>query len=84
MTRNSEALQSFVDYCAHHPDERFWQALRNWSGQSFILASDREPTATHLRDTFGWEGRAPGADVLYPDDEVTPVRVAVDVELPDE
>ena len=23
-------------------------------------------------------------DTLYPDDEVTPVRVAVDVELPDE
>lgn len=38
MTRNSEKLASFVAYCESHPDERFWQALRNWSGHWAILA----------------------------------------------
>lgn len=30
-TRNSEALESFTRYCQQNPDQRFWQALRNWS-----------------------------------------------------
>lgn len=37
MTRNSHLLQSFTDYCNNHPDERFWQALRNWSKFGFIF-----------------------------------------------
>lgn len=44
MTRNSEKLLSFARYCIEHPDERFWQALRNWSTFSFI---------------FGWNPRKP-------------------------
>lgn len=31
--KNKKLLNSFVDYCLKHPNERFWQALRNWSGQ---------------------------------------------------
>src|SRR4051794_5248801 len=31
--RNETLLNDFVAYCKQHPGERFWQALRNWSGQ---------------------------------------------------
>ena len=53
----SDALADFVAYCAAHPTERFWQALRNWSGRNFIFASDTKPPSA-LDDTFYWEGRS--------------------------
>jgi hypothetical protein len=61
MTRNSEVLASFVAYCTAHPDQRFYQALLNWSGVPFILVSDRPAhegivTAT-VTDPYNWEGR---------------------------
>ena len=49
-------LGDFVNYCQEHPDERFWQALRNWSGYDFILgvkgyeAGDEIEISQH--DTF--------------------------------
>jgi hypothetical protein len=36
-SQNSEVLRSFVAYCYANPSQRFWQALRNWSGAAFIL-----------------------------------------------
>ena len=36
-TRNSAALASFAAYCHNNPDQRFWQALRNWSRYRSIL-----------------------------------------------
>jgi hypothetical protein len=35
-SRNMGVLLDFVAYCKAHPELRFWQALRNWSGHSFI------------------------------------------------
>jgi hypothetical protein len=52
--RNSKVLASFTAYCKAHPQERFWQALRNWSGAYFILWN-RDGRNDH--DTFNWEGR---------------------------
>jgi len=65
VSRNSKVLASFVAYCEAHPDERFWQALRNWSEYSFILASAFPPYEMELSEsrqglvvgTFYWEGR---------------------------
>lgn len=57
MTKNMTLLLSFTAYCYKNPEERFWQALRNWSGQSFILASDSCPVFANQKDTFYWEGR---------------------------
>ena len=37
MTRNSKVLEDFTRYCIEHPEERFWQALRNWSGAAGIF-----------------------------------------------
>lgn len=64
-TRNSDALASFTEYCQAHPNERFWQALRNWSGWPFILVATaldygagpfKPPEFKGIIDTFGWEG----------------------------
>ena len=54
-TENSELLALFTAHCRAHPTERFWQALRNWSGQNFILAS-KNPES-HYEDTFHWRGK---------------------------
>jgi DNA-binding CsgD family transcriptional regulator len=40
--RNAEALASFTRYCREHPQEIFWQALRNWSNYSETIAQRDE------------------------------------------
>jgi len=54
-TRNSEVLTSFTEYCKKNPEERFWQALRNWSNFSFVFVSDSVGIVE--QDTFYWEGK---------------------------
>lgn len=50
-TKNSKLLWSFMKYCKIHPEERFWQALRNWSGWIYIRASMNNEKG---EDTFYW------------------------------
>lgn len=60
MTRNEKVLAEFVKYCEEHPQERFWQALRNWSGYGFVLVGHKPPELPWRKDwpdTFYWEGR---------------------------
>jgi hypothetical protein len=62
-SRNAETLADFVAYCKEHPSDRFWQALRNWSGHDFIYACDGAEIAERrdgvgARDTFYWEGKS--------------------------
>lgn len=52
--RSGRTLTSFVLYCIAHPEERFWQALRNWCGYAFVYAA-HTPGTPH--DTFSWEER---------------------------
>lgn len=56
-TEASELLQSFIEHCKQYPTERFWQALRNWSGRNFILACDNKENigAGEYDDTFYWK-----------------------------
>lgn len=61
MGKNARLLASLVLYCNEHPEERFWQALRNWSGENFILISNFAPhdfgkEGGWLEDTFYLEG----------------------------
>jgi len=35
ISKNVAALISFNNYCEAHPEERFWQALRNWSNSYY-------------------------------------------------
>lgn len=51
ITKNSTLLASFIGYCQAHPYERFWQALRNWSGHTFILVTCSRMT-DGPQDTF--------------------------------
>lgn len=63
MRKNQTHLSSFTVYCRNHPEQRFWQALRNWSGYRFIYgqkegdflvggAKDAEGKEIILHDTF--------------------------------
>ena len=46
MNKNKETLVDFIKYCLDHPELRFWQALRNWSGYWFIFAwRPRQPVS---------------------------------------
>jgi hypothetical protein len=60
VTRNSFVLSSFVAYCEKHPEQRFWQALRNWSGCNFIYVSDCADNHSNneIKDTFYFLGRS--------------------------
>lgn len=66
MTRNSELLASFVAYCEKNPEQRFWQALRNWSGFAFVFVTNAPPVQydgswiwrkEEVRDTFYFEDK---------------------------
>lgn len=61
MADSDKLLADFADFCRCHPNQRFWQALRNWSGQNFILAATHHDHHDHhhdtCRDTFHWRGR---------------------------
>lgn len=63
-TRNSKTLKSFIEYCVEHPQERFWQALRNWAGVGFIYVGDDYylDIPSGLEDTFYWEEKGSNAD----------------------
>ena len=61
--------EDFINYLKEHPDERLWQALRNWSGHDFIFAgnlSNRlggtehaivDGVKTYVKDTFYFGGK---------------------------
>jgi hypothetical protein len=55
-SKNLSLLTQFTNYCAEHPQERFWQALRNWSGYAFILGANGLDLETgdykEVEDTF--------------------------------
>lgn len=57
ISKNTVLLESFRAYCEHHPELRFWQALRSWSGHNFIYVSSQllEVPALFARDTYYWE-----------------------------
>ena len=49
-SKNAKLIESFTDYCVEHPEFRFWQALRNWSGGDAIMMIKD----TWEVDTFYW------------------------------
>lgn len=55
--RSEKTKKDFIKYLEKHPGERFWQAVRNFSGYSFIIASDIFPDNPNQADTFHWEGK---------------------------
>jgi len=62
MNKNKKLLDSFIKYCEENPSQRFWQALCNWSQNSFILTSkdsifemEQNDDYSSLEDTYNWE-----------------------------
>lgn len=53
-SRNQAALDDFARYCQAHPELRFWQALRAWSGAAYVLSVDAQGK---MLDTYYREGR---------------------------
>lgn len=51
--KSEKLLTSFIAYCLEHPEERFWQALKNWCGWNFVMVAEKPEDAG--RDTFYWE-----------------------------
>ena len=59
-TRNSELLEEFTQYCEKYPEQRFWQALRNWSESSYIILArfrDEKSGCWAGDDTFYFENK---------------------------
>jgi hypothetical protein len=61
---NQKQLESFTAYCKANPNERFWQALRNWSEASCIMyrslesVDDKTGNLTFKdEDSFYWENK---------------------------
>jgi hypothetical protein len=55
MPKNAVSLaEEFLEYCKTHPDQRFWQALCNWSNLPLIetVAGDGS-----REDTWNWKGK---------------------------
>lgn len=59
--KSTQVLTDFVRYCREHPEERFWQALRNFSGYPFLYVSSIPSYGfdndINILDTFYWEGK---------------------------
>ena len=51
QNKNIKLLLDFFEYCLNHKDERFYQALRNWSGADYIHYGIGMADV----DTFYWE-----------------------------
>jgi hypothetical protein len=59
-SRNKKLANDFYDFCMNNPELRFWQALRAWSGQNFVLVSNTnnwETIPDDIKNTFYWEGK---------------------------
>ena len=61
MSKNQKLLESFTAYCKQYPELRFWQALRVWSEQAFILVASSPDLENggfrDTKDTYYWEGK---------------------------
>jgi len=58
MNKNKKLLNDFTKYCSAHPELRFWQALRNWSGASNIIYNVNKENCIWDFDTFYWTDKS--------------------------
>ena len=50
--RDEKTKQLFIKYLENHPEERFMQAVRNFIGVPYLVATGSVP---EYDDTFYWE-----------------------------
>ena len=55
--RNEELINDLATYCKEHPEQRFWQAVRNWSGAYKVILEipDGDYSKSLAQDTFNFE-----------------------------
>lgn len=49
--RSQKTKEAFIKYLEDHPQERFWQAVRNFSKYNYIFGG-YSPDKTDAKDTF--------------------------------
>ena len=48
-----EQARAFLDYCIEHPEQRFWQAIRNFTNHNFVYVSEQDHSQVEgLHDTY--------------------------------
>lgn len=47
-----DKLYSFMAYIQANPEQRFWQALRNWAGVPYVLTAQELENWKDYHDTF--------------------------------
>lgn len=52
MIRDEKTKKKFIKYMKDHPDERFWQSIRNFTFYGFVYVSSRLIDEVGLKDTF--------------------------------
>ena len=52
--QTKKLLESFVKYLDDYPDQRFWQALSNWSENTFIYTSEIQKVDNDLIDMYAF------------------------------
>ena len=57
--KSEKLLKELTEYCETHPEQRLWQAIRNWSEQDFILFGSGDITEKDFKymDTFYFTGK---------------------------
>lgn len=50
--RDEKTKEAFAKYIVEHPQERFWQAIRNFAGVGFVYISNELMSEDGLKDTF--------------------------------
>lgn len=58
-SKNAVLLGEFMEFCAEHPELRFWQALAAWTGRSVYLSrfGAHYVDVREIKDTFYFEGK---------------------------
>ena len=51
-SKNYDTLREFMRYCQDHPEQRFWQALCNWSGFFKLYGAKLEDYEDDFEDLY--------------------------------
>lgn len=53
QAKNTKMATEFAKFCDDHPEQRFWQALRNWSGWAAVYVAKNDDHPKPM-DTYYW------------------------------
>lgn len=57
--KNMDTLGDFLEFCLQNPEQRFWQALKNFTGVDKICVEkyNKELNDSIYEDTFYWKDK---------------------------